>query len=358
MLRAKQSLDSRKFDEASRELEEVDVKRLPIELKPLYFSVLAALHEKSQDFEAAFDSFSRMNSVSSQLLPPDWEETRFDPVRPYDTVPDLLDDYDSEIQLTFIVGFPRSGTTLLQTILDTQRSISVIDEKPIVHKLKEQLILDGFDLSNCLSKMNRADRDRLRTDYFKLAGEYIQDFSTTEMLVDKNPLQMIDLPLIATLLPRARFLFTIRQPLDVLISCYQQTFEANSQMAYFLDWESCFTHYSKVFRAYHENLEKLHQVEPYVVRYESLIQDFESEAEHILGYLGLKSDKPALTEFSTRAHGTMINTPSSSQVRQGVYTSSAHRWENYSKFVKPYVHRVRDAIVRYGYNDELVSFDR
>lgn len=353
---ARKLLDIGQVEEASRNVDEVDSNRIPSELKPLYFSLMAAIHERAGEYEQAFECFNQMNRFSRALLPQNWEENRFDPVHPYDEIRSAADGYETRVPLAFIVGFPRSGTTLLQTILDSQEGVAVIDEKPIIHLLKEKVMADGLELSDCLARMEQSYLDELRGRYFEHASEYVDDsgWDNSRLLVDKNPLQMIDLPFILALFPSAKILLSMRHPLDAILSCYQQTFEANTQMAYFTDWVTCFTHYRSVFQSYRSYRELL-EVNDYTVRYESLVGDFEAETDRLFNFLGLEVNKRALGEFSRRAEGTMINTPSSSQVRQGVYTDAAFRWEKYAQFIDPHIPIIQDQLEECGYSAARVK---
>ena len=347
---ARKSLDTGQVDEAIRNVDEVDSSKIPADLKPLYFSVLAAIHEKAGEFQQAFECFNQMNRISRSLLPGDWEEKRFDPVHPYDEIRPAKDSYEPRVPLAFIMGFPRSGTTLLQTILDSQEGVAVIDEKPIIHMLKEKIISDGMALTDCLQVMDQAYLEKLRNLYFEHAAEYVDEagWGELQLLVDKNPLQMIDIPLTSALFPNAKFLLSMRHPLDSILSCYQQTFEANAQMAYFTEWATCFSHYRRVFQSYRQYRELL-DIDEHTVRYETLIQDFENEADQLFSFLGLLVDRQALNDFFRRAEGTMINTPSSSQVRQGIYTDAAFRWEKYTEFIEPNMSVVSEEIALSGY---------
>lgn len=349
---ARKQLDNGDYDSGQVQLDEVDERRLDATLKPLFWKLRGTLQDRAGEFTEAFNSYRRMNEASRAVLPIDWQQTGFDPVQPFERVRENPQAFESPVPLAFIVGFPRSGTTLLEIILDSQAGIEVIDEKPIVHALKTRLVDDGYDLENCLPQLEDKYLDQLREQYFRHAEEYVRpQFADVKLLVDKNPMQMIDLPLINALFPQARILNMVRHPLDTILSCYQQTFEINSQMPFFTDWRSCFSHYHNVINSFERYRSRL-AVEDYVVRYEDLVVDFDVEVEKIFEFLNFSPDAERYRQFGEHAQKRIVNTPSSSQVRKGLYSGATFRWRNYRDAIDEHLELVMDDIDRLGYEVE------
>ena len=349
---AKALLDEKKMDECSEMLTAVSPKRLQKVLVPLYWNVLGQVQESQKSFAEAFESFTKMNELSRSFLPLGWERDGFDKTRPFKKIGGIkTTSVPPSIETAFIVGFPRSGTTLLELTLDTQPGVAVLDEKPIIHILKSKLLEDGLDIASCLPELSIDYLDELRSRYMSMAMEYtgIEDFSETKLLVDKNPLQIVDLPLIMALFPSTKIILSVRHPLDCILSCYKQTFEVNSQMPVFTSWEACFKHYTAVFDTYFDAKDTLGWAD-HLVRYESMVSDFDVEISSVFDYLGLHADVESYRTFAERARNRIVNTPSSSQVQQGLYKDARYRWEDYSEHFDSYWEIVDPYIQRWGYS--------
>src|SRR5205814_636583 len=121
----------------------------------------------------------------------------------------------------FLVGFPRSGTTLLDTILMGHPDTVVMEERPVINRLEAEI--GGFDAIASLDEA--AIRDAQRR-YFEIASEYV-DVESGPVLVDKSPLLLNEAAFIHRLFPNASFLLALRHPADVLLSCYVSNFNLN-----------------------------------------------------------------------------------------------------------------------------------
>ena len=132
----------------------------------------------------------------------------------------------------FSFGFPRSGTTLLDTILRTHNLIEVIEEKPIVEEFINDLkIKINNDLSN-LENIDENFRHQMRNIYFKKRNKYTK-FDKKKIYIDKLPLNLIFIGEIYRFFPNAKFIFALRNPYDVILSCFMQQFAPNDAMMNF-----------------------------------------------------------------------------------------------------------------------------
>src|SRR5690606_34509434 len=125
--------------------------------------------------------------------------------------------------LVFLVGLPRSGTTLLDTVLDAQSGFASIEERPTVETLLQGL---GADWLDRLLDLDAPDIARLRSQYVDLVARLLGE-RTPRVLIDKLPLRFLDLPALRWLFPEARILFVARHPCDVLLSNYMQQYVPN-----------------------------------------------------------------------------------------------------------------------------------
>ena len=240
--------------------------------------------------------------------------------------------FNDEIEdsnLAFLIGFPRSGTTLLDTILRSHKDIEVIEEKPIISTI-EQLIKSKFNIK--LDSINYLSKDNiliLRKKYFELLKKYTNNDST--ILIDKLPLNTIALPLINLLFPDAKVIFTHRHPYDTVLSCFQQIFKPNIAMANLISLKSSSIIYDQVMDVW--DIYKNNLTFDFITsKYEHLIEDLDGHTLKILKFLGVRWDKNIKNYRKTALERGKINTPSSSQVVQPIYKSSIDKWKNYEKY--------------------------
>ncbi|MBO8223068.1 tetratricopeptide repeat protein [Prochlorococcus marinus str. XMU1401] len=232
----------------------------------------------------------------------------------------------------FLIGFPRSGTTLLDTILRSHPEIDVLEEKPIINSV-EQIIKSKFKCSlDKLHHLTSKDLDYLRNHYLKILRDNC-DNKNAKILIDKFPFQTVCLPLINLLFPNSKIIFTHRNPYDTVLSCFQQSFEPNNAMANFRSIESASRIYDLTMSIWLDYKEKL-KINHITSKYEDLIEDFDKHILKILNFLDVSWDENIKNYRNTAHDRGKINTPSSSQVVQPLYKSSIQKWKNYEKYFK------------------------
>ncbi len=232
----------------------------------------------------------------------------------------------------FLIGFPRSGTTLLDTILRSHPDIDVLEEKPLINSV-EQIIKSKFKYSlNELHKLSMDELDFLRNHYLEIL-ENNCDNKSAKILIDKFPFQTVCLPLINLLFPDSKIIFTHRNPYDTVLSCFQQSFEPNNAMANFRSIESASRIYDLTMSFWLDYKEKL-KLKYVTSKYEDLIEDFDQHILKILNFLDVSWDENIKNYRNTAHERGKINTPSSSQVVQPLYKSSIGKWKNYENYFK------------------------
>ena len=232
----------------------------------------------------------------------------------------------------FLIGFPRSGTTLLDTILRSHSEIDVLEEKPIIYSV-EKIIKSKFKCSlDELHKLNSDEVDFLSNYYFEILNKNC-DNKKAKILIDKFPFQTVCLPLINLLFPNAKIIFTHRNPYDTVLSCFQQSFEPNNAMSNFRSIESASKIYDLTMKMWIDYKSKL-KMNFITSKYEDLIDGFDTHISGILDFLEVNWDKNIKNYRDTALKREKINTPSSSQVVQPLYKSSINKWKNYEKYFK------------------------
>ena len=261
--------------------------------------------------------------------------------------PRLNSDKDSPV---FLVGFPRSGTTLLDTALSMHSQIETLSEIPALGLARNSIIANvGEDaFPGVLTDLDPLLIDQARETYFKKAGEFSKLGSNLH-IIDKLPLSMVEIPLILALFPDAKFILALRDPRDSCLSCFKQSFVVNSAMASFLDLNSTVHLYKTVF----EMLNLYRRIWPQVpfleVRYEDVVADFKSEITRILSFLGLNWEE-GISSYHEKAKASLsIRTPSYNQVNKPVYKKKLQHWRNYQSYMKPFESELRSFLRQFGY---------
>ena len=146
----------------------------------------------------------------------------------------------------FLIGFPRSGTTLLDSILNSHRAITVVEEKPTVRNMRHSLEQLPGGCPDGLAALDASHLASLRQVYFAELDKHLEPRDRSAMIVDKLPLNAVEAGLIHRIFPQARFVFAQRHPCDCVLSCFMQSFGINTAMTNFLDLEDAARLYDRV----------------------------------------------------------------------------------------------------------------
>ncbi|GAB2551631.1 tetratricopeptide repeat-containing sulfotransferase family protein [Rhodanobacter koreensis] len=247
----------------------------------------------------------------------------------------------------FVVGFPRSGTTLLEQMLDAHPDFRSMDERAFVHELIEGMELVGQRYPEDLASLTQTEADQLRAVYFRRVDHVLPDRGQRR-LVDKNPLNMLCLPMIRRLFPEARIILCLRHPCDVLLSCYMQPFRSPAFMVLCSSLSRLAHGYVQAFEQWYRQVEVL---TPHVLewRYESVVSHFDDHVARLGQFLGIADASP-MARFAEHARGKgFISTPSYAQVTRGINSAAVNRWHAYRDRFEPVLPILRPMIERLGY---------
>jgi tetratricopeptide (TPR) repeat protein len=242
----------------------------------------------------------------------------------------------------FLVGFPRSGTTLLDTFLMGHSGTHVLEELPLIEKVATEL----GDMTRIADLDARGVAD-LRALYFAEL-DAASPPPAGAMVIDKNPLSMIRMPLIHRLFPDAKIILAMRHPCDVVLSCYMQNFKATEPMASFFDLANAARTYDRIF-AYWEQCRALMPLGVHMSRYEAMIVDPQGEISPLFAFLGLPWEAAALDHQATAKARGYIRTPSYAQVTEKLYSSASGRWTRYRAQMTEVLPILAPWAERYGY---------
>ena len=245
-------------------------------------------------------------------------------------------------QPVFLVGFPRSGTTLLDTLLMGHPEVCVTEEKPMLDAVARSI--GGYEK---LAGLDEAELDNLRNLYFAKAAKHVPDLGG-RLLVDKQPFAMVEAPLIHRLFPSAKILFVQRHPCDVVLSCFITRFDPTGALVNFTTLKGTATLYDEMMRFWAQCRTILPMI-VHLVRYERLVEDAEPEMRALATFLGLNWTDSILDNRSTARGRGFINTPSYSQVVEPLYDRSIGRWEKYREQMAPVLPFLAPWARRMGY---------
>lgn len=256
------------------------------------------------------------------------------------------------IDPVFLVGFPRSGTTLLERILDVHSDLDVLDERPALEVAIEQLRTSADwrrgDLDGALNALTPDAIGAARRRYWEEVSRHV---TPQGRLVDKYPLTMTRLPYVARLFPHADWLLLLRHPCDCVLSCYMQAFGINGGALAFASLESTARTYAQVMSWWHEQ-RLLVPARVHVLRYEDMVDDLSRQLSELMAFLSLPMQERQLcfdSHASARKH--RINTPSYSQVVQPLNAGAVGRWRNYRAYFGEQTLAILEPWVRrYGYS--------
>jgi len=244
----------------------------------------------------------------------------------------------------FLLGFPRSGTTLLEKVLAGHPQAVTLEE--VNHVAAAGLELRDEGGWSRLEALSAAEADACRRTYWRLVRDSLGAAFPDKILVDKLPLHTLDLPLISKLFPDARILFALRDPRDVVLSCYRRRFQVNAAMFEFLTLSGAVDFYDAVM-SLATVARAILPLEVHEVRHEAVIADFDREVGAILAFIGAEWD-PAVRDFAGRVGGHM-KTPSYAQLARGLNADGVGQWRRYERQMAPILERLEAWVARFGY---------
>jgi Tfp pilus assembly protein PilF len=233
----------------------------------------------------------------------------------------------------FMVGFPRSGTTLTEHLLDAHPGLCTAEERPF---LERALAAAGYP-----SKLDPARaRERWRAETAALQEPGVR-------VVDKLPLNLVHVAAIDRLCPDGHLVMSLRDPRDVVLSCFMQDFVPNDAMVHFDTLEHAAALYATVMGGWLAVRDRL-TIPVLEVRYEDLVADLPGQARRLIDFLGLPWDDAVLQYRAAAAAKTSL-TPSRQDVTKPIFTRAAGRWRRYEGPLAPVLPILAPFVEAFGY---------
>lgn len=230
---------------------------------------------------------------------------------------------------TFLVGFMRSGTTLIEQMLAAHPQIVTMDEKPALESVVAEIRRLGLRYPQDLDQFNIMELDALRAVYFTEADKYLSR-PPSKHLVDKYCFNLSRLGLIRLLFPRAKIVFALRHPCDVVLSSVMQRFKINSGATAFKSIYSAAKAYSAVMSMWLDQ-SQVCGLDIHTIRYEALVESPEPCLKRLLAHLNLPWSEAVLVP-SKQAINKFISSPSYAQVATPSHQLSVEHWRNYQPY--------------------------
>jgi tetratricopeptide (TPR) repeat protein len=253
---------------------------------------------------------------------------------------------DGRTDPVFVVGFPRSGTTLLEQILDSRPGLKSFDEKPYLVKTLLEFNALGLRYPEDLDRLDTQQIAVLRTFYFEQVEADLE--SEGQRVVDKNPLNWVYLPFIQTIFPQSNIILALRHPLDVVLSCYMQNLRSTGNLYSSID---------RIAELYVAMADFWQRLQPdfkgaiLTTCYEDLIADPMAETQRLAMFLDMPWNESWLDSAEHARRKGIISTPSYAQVLEPLNSRAIGRWRHYRPYFDPEVMaRLTPAIAAMGYS--------
>jgi tetratricopeptide (TPR) repeat protein len=246
----------------------------------------------------------------------------------------------------FLLGFPRSGTTLLEVVLEGHPKVVSLEENELLIDGVREFMRAEADLDRLLRAGN-ASLEPLRAAYWRLVAKAGIDV-TGKVFLDKHPLNTLKLPLIARLFPRAKIVFACRDPRDVVLSCFRHRFQMSAPFYQMLSLQGAACYYDALM-ALAVCLTSALKLDMCLVRHEDVVTDFRREMKRVCAYLNLDW-VPAMGDFALRTQKRTVLTPSTAQLVRGLNTEGLGQWRRYEPQLLPVLPLLEPWVKRFLYD--------
>ena len=245
-------------------------------------------------------------------------------------------------RLAFLGGHPRTGTTLLEQILGAHPGITAFDEPmafpdEVAEKLAPMNAASALTV-NALNGLTAAQLNHFRQRYFKSLLREDAGDAGREWLLDKNPSPTAWLHLWLRLFPELKVIITLRDPRDVIVSCYFQNLRLNATNANFLSLERTATHYADLMEVW-LRMRELGGFDWIETRYEDIVANLESEGRRVTEFLGLPWHEQQAAFHETNRK-KFVFSPTYNDVTRPVYQRAVGRWKHYEEALAPIQERL------------------
>jgi tetratricopeptide (TPR) repeat protein len=258
--------------------------------------------------------------------------------------------FDSNPKLAFICGHPRSGTTLMEQMLDSHPGVVSAEETDIFFQgygAIQQTVSPEATILETLDNASNATLVKMRQWYLRSMQSFVGDPIGNRLLIDKNPSLTGLIPAIVRLFPQAKIVVALRDPRDVCLSCFMQPLPLNATSSFYLTLEDTAVEYAALMGLFLA-MEHRMPTPPLKFRYEDLVRDQETISRQLLSALGLDWD-PRVLKFDEHAREKLVRSPTYADVARPITNRAVGRWRNYQKYLEPCLPKLEKFVAAFGY---------
>ena len=301
-----------------------------IEKCQMYFA-LGKAYEVEKDFDNSFKNYSKGNKIKK-------EESEYSSMDTTDNTSKVIQFFNEKklMQLSssktldrdpiFVLGMPRSGSTLIDQIISSHSMVDGTQELPNIIKIAADLKRKNNLYPEILDEIDEDEITELGEKYLN-GTRWARD--SAPFFIDKMPNNFIHIGLIKTILPNAKIIDTRRDAMDTCFSCFKQFFARGQLFTYSLeDLGKYYSDYIKAMNHWH----KVFGDQIYTVHYDNVINDTENTIKELIKYCELPFENECLEFYKS---SRPVKTPSAEQVRQPIYKSGLNYWKNFEEHLQP-----------------------
>jgi tetratricopeptide (TPR) repeat protein len=334
---------------------DLESSKLPSQFRTDFYSLCGKVFDKLGEFSQAFKSFETQNKLSEELNQDKLSESESFLIETYKlknswqsikSYKSKKIDFIEKDNLVFLLGFPRTGTTLLDTILMGHPDIIVLEEAPMAEIMIEDF--NGIGTPEDCYNLTKTDLIEFRKLYKIELEKQLGYSSKGNLIIDKHPLNTRYIPLLHHAFPDAKFIVALRHPCDCVLSCFMQNFEFNKGTGNFISLKKSTELYDATMGLWLALDSKL-KLNAQTVRYEDLVEDVDGICRPLISFLGLKWVDGILDHTKTAKERTQISTASYNQVTQNIYKTAKGRWSNYESELSEILPKLDPYIKKFGY---------
>lgn len=326
------------------------------------WSEIAHIRDQAEDYAAAVDAIARCKRVQRQHEARFWAAAEKLHAQMRALIAAISrDDFYSwhaggasppqQLRTALLTGFPRSGTTLLEQVLDAHPDVVSSEERDFIGRelLHAVVCARGkVPLLEVLRDLRDDELQRERRRYFRAMEYFLNEPIGERLHLDKNPAYNLTIPLVLRVFPATRLIIALRDPRDVIVSCYLRYLPLNAVSVCFLEIERAAERYALDMSAWLKYRDLI-AVPWCEVRYEDTVTDVEGQARRALATLGLRWDDRVLQYRERLAGSKHVTSPTYEAVAQPLYTRAIGRWQHYAQLVEPALKTLEPYIREFGY---------
>ena len=302
-----------------------------VERSQMHFALGKAL-EANRDFDNSFQNYFKGNRIKKEQIKYSSKDTTDNTKRTlrffnFENIKNIAESSTNDRDPIFVLGMPRSGSTLIDQIISSHSKVDGTQELPNIIKIAAELNANN---KNSYPEILNEFNDNELSD---LGKKYLSETSWARddapFFIDKMPNNFIHIGLIKTILPNAKIVDTRRDAMDTCFSCYKQFFARGQLFTYSL--EDLGNYYTDYIRAMN-HWDNVFGKDIFTVHYDNVINNTEETIKELIDYCELPFEKQCLEFYKS---SRPVKTPSAEQVRQPIYKSGLNYWKNYEKHLNP-----------------------